>query len=131
MFKKIVSFILVVLLMQTSVALANPNAEKEAQRAEKVRASLLKLGLGPDARVEIKLRDKTKLAGYVSEVGEESFTLVNASTGAPTAIAYPLVGQVKGHNLSTGAKIAIGVGLAAAVVVGLFLIKRICNESSC
>ena len=31
-------------------------------------------------------------------------------------IAYPQVKSVKGNNLSTGAKIAIGVGIVAAII---------------
>jgi hypothetical protein len=37
-----------------------------------------------------------------------------------TQVAYPQVKSVKGNNLSTGAKIAIGVGIAAAVIVLIF-----------
>ena len=35
-------------------------------------------GTGPQARVELKLRDKPKLKGYISEAGAESFTVVGA-----------------------------------------------------
>jgi hypothetical protein len=31
-------------------------------------------------------------------------------------VAYPQVKSVQGNNLSTGAKIAIGVGFAAAII---------------
>jgi hypothetical protein len=38
-------------------------------------------------------------------------------TGAATTIAYPEVAQARGNNLSTGAKVAIGVGIAVVVLL--------------
>src|SRR4051812_13191985 len=100
MFKKSLSLVLVFVLVQTAgaaPALAGTNAEKEARFAEKVKAKILKLGTGPDALVRIKLRDKTKLEGYVSEAGEDSFVVVNAKTGVATAVAYPQVKSARGN----------------------------------
>ncbi len=118
MLKKICSLALTALLLQAAAvpALAATKAEKEAQRAEKVRTQIAKLGTGSGARVKLELRDKTKLEGYVSEAGAESF-VVTDKTGKATTVGYPQVGKAKGNNLSTGAKIAIGVGVAAAIVL--------------
>ena len=118
MFKKVCSVLLSALLLQAAAvpAFAGTEAEKEARRAEKVRAQVVKLGTGKDALVRVELRDKTKLEGYVSEVGAESF-VVTDKTGKATTVAYPQVGKAKGNNLSTGAKIAIGIGIGAAVTL--------------
>jgi preprotein translocase subunit SecF len=116
MLKKILSLALAGFLMAAAsarpvAAVPLTKAEKEAQFVEKVRAGIARLGTGTEARVEVKLRDKTKLKGYVGEATAEQFTVVDAKTGAATAVAYPQVQQVKGNNLSQGAKIAIGVGV--------------------
>ena len=118
MFKKVCSVVLAGLLLQAAAvpALAKSSAEKEAQRVEKVRAQLAKLGTGKDALVKLELRDKTKLEGYVSELGAESFVITNKA-GVATTVAYPQVGKARGHNLSTGAKIGIGIGIGAAIVL--------------
>ena len=118
MLKKVCSVIISALLLQAAAvpAFAKSSAEKEAKRVEKVRAQLAKLGTGRDAVVRVELRDKTKLEGYVSEVGAESF-VITSKAGVATAVAYPQVVKAKGNNLSTGAKIAIGVGVAAAIVL--------------
>lgn len=92
------------------------NEEKQARFAEKVKASVLKFGTGESARVNIKLQDKTKLVGYISAVDGEDFVVTDAKTGTVTAIAYSQVKSVHGNNLSTGAKTAIGVGIAAALI---------------
>jgi hypothetical protein len=129
MLKKICSAVLSALLLQAAAvpAFASAGAEKEARRAEKVRAQLAKLGTGKDARVQVELRDKTKLGGYVSELGAESFAITNKA-GVATTVAYPQVGKVKGNNLSTGAKIAIGAGVAAAIILLLLWNEYAENE---
>jgi hypothetical protein len=118
MLKKVCSVILSALLLQAAAvpALAGTKAEKEAKRAEKVRTQLAKIGTGKDALVKLELRDKTKLVGFVSEAGADTFAVTDAS-GKSTTVAYPQVRKVQGHNLSTGTKIAIGVGIAAAIIL--------------
>ncbi len=118
MLKKICSVVLAALLIQSVAvpAFAKSDAEKAAKRAEKVRTQLAKLGTGKDALVSLELRDKTKLKGYISEAGAESF-VVTDSAGKTTTVAYPQVKKAQGNNLSTGAKIAIGVGIGAAIVL--------------
>src|SRR5918912_142316 len=95
---------------------ADSKAEKEARLAEKVKRDINKLGTGTATRIEVKLRDKTTLKGYIGEAGEEGFSVVDAKTGAATKVLYPQVQKVNGNNLSTGAKIAIGLGIVAAVL---------------
>lgn len=100
-------------------ARANPKEEKQAAFIKKVKTSVARLGTGEAARVEVKLRDKTKLRGYVGEANADYFTVVGAA-GLPTRVAYPQVAGVKGHNLSEGVRIAIVAGiLAAAIIIAL------------
>ena len=128
-YMKITAIVLVALLLNLtcpSRALAGNNPEKEARFAQKVKTEIAKLGTGPDARIELKLRDKTKLKGYISEVGDESFAVVNEKTGSTTTVTYPQVKQVKGNNLSTGAAIAIGIAIGIGIVALLaFLATKI------
>jgi hypothetical protein len=129
MLKKICSAILAALLLQAvaAPAFANTNPKKEAERAEKVHAQLSKLGTGRDALVRVELRDKTKLEGYVSEAGTDSFTVTDAK-GNATAVPYHQVKKAQGNNLSTGSKIAIGAGIAAAVVLIVLYSMYAANE---
>lgn len=121
MFKKMLSFTLAALLIQlasvTPASAKGREEDKQAQRAEKVKAGIAKLGVGEMARVKVKLQDGTKLEGYVSEVNGENFVVKDTKTGAVVTVAYPQVKQVKGNNLSTGARIAIGVGIIVAVII--------------
>ena len=43
--------------------------------------------------------------------------MTDLKTGASNKVAYADVKQVKGNNLSTGAKIAIGVSVAAGLIL--------------
>lgn len=130
MLKKILSLALAGSLM--AAASARPvsaatlsKAEKEARFVEKVKAGIAQLGTGTEARVEVKLRDKTKLKGYISEASAEQFTVVDAKTGIATIVAYPQVKQVKGHNLSRGAEIAIGIGIILIpIIIIVYLVSR-------
>jgi len=119
MFKKLLSLFLVALLINlagATPAYAASREEKQARFAEKVKASVLKFGTGESARVKIQLRDKAKLAGYISAADGDGFTIIDSKTGTTTTVAYAQVKSVQGNNLSTGAKIAIGVGIAAAII---------------
>ena len=120
MYRRILAVALVALLVNVvalRVTYAATEAEKQAKFAGKVKAAVLKLGTGEAARVRVTLRDKTKLEGYVSGAGEDTFAVTSARTGAVATVAYPQVKSVKGNNLSTGAKIAIGVGIGAGIVL--------------
>ena len=120
MFKKVLSLVLVGLLVNMfsiSLTYASSKEEKQSRFAARVKENVTKLGTGAEARVEVKLRDNRKLKGYVREAGEDSFVVVDAKTGTATTVAYPQVKQVKGNNLSTGAKIAIAVSIIVVLTL--------------
>ena len=119
--KLIVVGLLVNLVCVAPVA-ASSQAEKEARFTEKVKAGIAKLGVGPEARVEVKLRDKTKLKGYISEISDDYFVVRDPRAGTATPVAYSQVKQIKGNNLSTGAAIAIGVAIAFGILLLIGLI---------
>jgi hypothetical protein len=128
MFKKVLCLVLVGFLLGVAgvrPAYAGAREEKETRLAEKVKKGISKLGTGAAARVEVKLRDKTKLKGYVSEAGEDSFVIVDEKTSAISRVPYSQVQQVKGNNLSTAAKIAIGVGIILLpIAIALFYASK-------
>jgi len=130
MLKRVLAVTLVTILFCTLVSVQSASAdskeEKQARFAEKVKTGISKLGVGKDALVEVKLRDKTKLAGYIDGVSEGSFVVANMKTGNLTSVAYSEVTQVKGHNLSTGAKIAIGVAIGVGITLILLAIYINC-----
>ena len=127
MFKKLTTLTIVILLAFTLIGhrqvVASSKAEKDARYTEKVKAGILKLGVGEQARVTIKMRDKTKLVGYISEVRDDHFVVTDTNSSSTVTIPYTDVSVVKGNNLSTGAKVAIGVGIAVAVIIILYSVR--------
>ena len=127
MFTKCLSFALIVLLLNAvgvGSVYADTKEEKEARFTERVRENISKLGTGTDARVEVKLRNKTKLKGYISQINENSFVVVEENTKISTEVPYSQAKQVKGNNLSNGAKLAIGIGLLVGFTVILIIAGR-------
>lgn len=123
MFKKVLTIMLSVLLFEmvcVQSAAASTKAEKQARLTEKVKANVSKLGVGQEARIEVKLQDQSRLTGYVSEIKDDSFTITNKTTGVATPVAYSNVAGVKGHNLSTGAKIGIGVAVGLLAMIAIW-----------
>lgn len=116
--KRIISFTLIALLMQTVFAHQTFALAKEEKFAEKVKTGIAKLGTGKDAKIKVKLKDGTKIKGYVMETGDNQFVVMNLKTGQAVPIAYPQVSQAKGNNLSKGTIIVLGfVGLAVLILV--------------
>ena len=123
MLKRCLSITVAGLLICTGglrLANAESSEEKQVRFIGRLKEGITKLGTGPEARVKIKLRDKTKLEGYVSEAAEEHFTVLDSNTGKATKVAFSQVSQVKGNNLSKGTKIAITI--AAVLVIGVLMI---------
>lgn len=119
MLRKLFALLLVAFMINLAgvrLAYAESKEEKQARFAEKVKANVLKLGTGESTRVKVKLRDQAKLEGYISDADAETFVVTNRKTGVATAVTYAQVKSIQGNNLSTGAKIAIGVGIAATVI---------------
>jgi hypothetical protein len=120
--RKILSCVLSLLLLH-ALSLAARATETPLERSRKamlvaeVKAGVAAIGAGKSARVRVLLNDKSKYHGYIAEVGEDFFVVADAKTGALASIGYSEVKGIKGNNLSTGAKIGIGVAIAAAVVI--------------
>src|SRR5215813_8838748 len=87
---------------------------------EQVKAEVFKRGTGEKAKVKVKLRDGSEVRGYISKTNEDSFELRDKS-GKNVTIGYADVFSVGKLGLSKGAKIGIGVGVAAAAFLGVAL----------
>ena len=119
MLKKIFSIGLVVLLFQAGNSLAYQNDAS----AQKVKAEVAKRGTGPKAKVTVKLKDKTKVKGYITNANVDAFTLSDKNTGQTRTFAYSDVAEVKKQGgMSLPAKIGIGVGAGVGVLALLYAI---------
>jgi hypothetical protein len=115
--------------VRTAAASSKPE-RTEADRtglAERVREGVRQLGTGPDAHISVRRQDGTKVKGYVASADDASFVVVTRS-GDATQVPYGDVTQVKGQNLATGWKIAIGAAIGAGVVLLVLFIYIAAND---
>ncbi len=132
MFRRFISMILSTALLTIGIGFRITSAQtaKQLQATEKVRAAVLKMGVGPTSRVKIKLRDKTELKGYVGEAGQDAFTVItDEKTGTSQTLSYAEVAEVNkpGGGPSTRTWIILGGVAAAAVVVGRIVKPALCD----
>lgn len=130
MWRKIFSILLIGLVVNLGVVVisAQTKEEKEAKFAEKVKAQIAKLGTGNEARVEVKLKDGTKIMGYVSEIKANEFVIMDSKAAQQIPIPYTNVKQVKGKNSSTNTWIGVGLGIGAAIIL-LIIIGNVAKGS--
>lgn len=105
-------------------------AARKAEFTAKVKRGIDGLGRGTDARIEVRTRSNAKLVGYVGNATDTAFTVVDAESGVETTVQYDDVAKVKGNNLATGWKIAIGIGIGVAAVFVTLLVIYAVQESS-
>ena len=123
--RKYLSLVLVgSVLNLTFYSTAMANTVQEARFAEKVKAKIAKLGVGSYIKVKVKLKDGTKLKGYVRAIKDSSFIVMNEKTATAIEVPYLQIKQFKGKDadkIFTGANIGktVVVLLAISVLFGL------------
>ena len=125
MLKRLFSIALVVLLFHAGNSLLIHDVARAQSDAasDKVKAEVAKRGTGPKAKVTVKLKDKTRLKGYISNASGDSFTLSDSRTGQARTLAYSDVAEVKKQGgMSLPAKIGIGVGIGVGALALLYAI---------
>jgi len=80
--------------------------------------------LGNNAKVEVKLRDTTKVKGHITAIAPDSFTVSDSKTGMTSTVAYNEVVSVNkaSGGPSTTSWLIIG-GVAAGVVTTWLIVK--------
>jgi hypothetical protein len=120
MFKQFMSVALIGLMVfsTSTAAFAQSSVSSQQTKTEKIKAKIRKLGLGERVKVSVKLVNDSSYKGYVSQAGEDDFTVID-KTGQSNIIKYSEVKSVSGKNLSTGAKIGIGIAIGAGAVLAV------------
>lgn len=100
----------------------NAQSGETDQLASRARAEVSSLGTGK--RVEVKLRDNTKIKGVIIEATENSFSLADSKSATERTVAYTDVAQVKKAG-SGGSWKPWGIiaGVAAGAIVTWIIVK--------
>ena len=125
MFKSLLSLMLVGLLVHgvNAAPVLAAQGNNDAQAIEKVRLKVAKIGVGAKARATVRMKNGTKIKGFISQAGQDDFTIRDRNTGDPTTVSYRDVIKVddnRGH--STLRNVLIGVGIGAGAFLAVLLI---------
>ena len=118
---RIFSFFLIATIICTTFAVpafGQAQQTKQQEKVEKIRSKVKRLGSGDQAKVKVKLNNDTTYQGYVKQANDDDFIVVDKG-GNSTTLKYTDVQSIGGKNLSTGAKIAIGIGIGAGVTLAI------------
>ncbi|HVG32276.1 MAG TPA: hypothetical protein VM911_04320 [Pyrinomonadaceae bacterium] len=120
MIKLWLSLTLIYLLVFTAapvLARAKPG-KQQADSVEQIKMKLERIGTGEKARATVRLKNGTKLKGFIYQMGASDFVLKDKKTLAPTQILYSDVAKVESNRGHSRAK---WIGIGAAIGVGAFL----------
>ena len=125
MLRRTFAIMLAGLLLGSTLAFQSVNAQSaiDSASAEKARSTVYQLGQGRDAKVEVKLRDNSKVKGYITATDQDSFVVTDPKTGSSQTVAYADALQVKKPSGVSRGWIIGGAAAAAAVVVGWIVLK--------
>ena len=125
MLKTHLSFLVAVMLLLVTVP--QPTIAKQtsnqAPTLETIKSKVARIGVGAKAKATIKMKNGTKVKGYIAQVQEDDFVIRDRKTDAPTTIRYVDVLKVeenRGH--STARNIGIGVAAGVGAVLAIIFI---------
>jgi hypothetical protein len=131
MFRKIFAMMLSATVLLTAFGLQSVWAQGliDARATEKIRSSVQKIGVGGNARVDVKLRDNTQLKGYISDANQDSFTVVDNKTGMRNTVLYADATSVKksSRGVSTKTWLIVGAAAIGAVVTWIIVKPVLCD----
>jgi hypothetical protein len=97
----------------------------ESSKATRIKADVARRGIGPKAKVRVRLTNKTKVKGFISRIDDDSFDLevepeIDTQPGKDRLITirYDEVERIQGPR-SKAAQIGIGVGMTVALIAVL------------
>jgi hypothetical protein len=136
--RKYLACALVALLLQTfagmpvaaaaTLVAVKTQAERDVQTLEEVKVKVARLGIGEKARVTVKLKDGTKMKGYISQVKDDEFIVRDRKTDEPSVVRYRDVARVesnRGHSTARNIAIGTAVGVGSVLTVLAILIASL------
>ena len=101
----------------------------DSRATEKTRSKVLKMGVGVNARVEVKLKDNSQFRGYISDATQDSFTVVEKTSGSSKTVSYSDASSVKkaGSGWSAKSWIILGAVAVGAAVTWVVVKPALCD----
>jgi hypothetical protein len=124
MLKKITTFMMVVLTINFAFSGFVLAQDTESRATEKVKIKVAKFGVG-DKLTEVKLKDKTKIKGYITEIKDDHFVVTGKKDRTSTSIMYSDVKSV-GRPFTTLQKVLLigGIAIAAYATIAVICVSK-------
>lgn len=124
-FRKALSAALVTFVMMISGIMGRAQSTpQDTASTQKIRAKVAKLGTGKRSRADVTLKDDRRLKGYIGEISENGFTLVDPKLGTVTNITYDEVRRFKSSS-NAGREIAFfGATMAGVLILVITSVSR-------
>lgn len=122
MFKKYSTLILIVSVFNSlfcAVSLAQTQVGQNSRATINIKNTVAKVGTEPNRKIKVTLNDGTKLKGYITEIKDDYFALLDTKSGKVVSVEYVRVAEVKRDGLSKIATIFITFGVVMGVAIGL------------
>jgi hypothetical protein len=130
MFRRTFAVMLSGLLLLATLGFQTALAQTKSDSAvERMRAKVQKIGVGANARVEVKLRDSTRVKGYISSADQDSFTVTDRRTATTQTLSYADASSVNkgGSGVSMKTWIILGAAAAATAVTWVIVKPAFCD----
>jgi hypothetical protein len=108
----------VLIVMSSAVCGSGQSPPQNTSAADAIYGKVTKLS-ARHTRAEIRLKNNSKLKGYIGQISDKGFTVIDAKTGTRTPIAFDQVIDVRSANRN--AKDAIFFAAGAGVIVVIFV----------
>jgi len=118
--KQLAIVLVLTVAFQTTSFASDAQTTQDAQQAGNIRTKIQKYS-AEKKQVKLVLHTGHELKGHVSRSDDTSFDLTERS-GTVSKLNYEDVAGVHKIGLSTGAKIAIGVGCAVAITAAVIAV---------
>lgn len=115
MLKRVLAILLCGLLFETMLAAdawaIQPAGPALNGKAARVKSAVERLGTGTSAVVAVRLRDKSVVSGWVSNLGADAFQVTDPHTGVLSTVRFVDVSRLAGANLVSGDTVQYGGGI--------------------
>lgn len=123
MFKKYLTVILTVLTINAFLsvpAFAQTANAKDSRLVLNVKNTVARVGTEANRKIKVQLKNGTKLKGYITEIKDDYFALLDTKSGKVVSVDYAQVLTAKRDGLSKFAAvlIATGVAMGGLIVLG-------------
>ncbi|MGI8555098.1 MAG: hypothetical protein ACR2LT_01925 [Pyrinomonadaceae bacterium] len=114
-------------------AFAQTQNDTDSRLVLNVKNTVARVGTEPNRKIKITLKDGTKLKGYVTEIKDDYFTVLDTKSGKVISVQYSQVAEAKPKS-SSGIKKALGdaairagVGIAVITISTLIIAAALKN----